>query len=644
MAGQNRSNFYADNPDVAWYLERGIDWAPPVELTEFLHRSPDAFTDAGEARDAYRDVLSLIGELAGEVLAPRAAEIDRLGVHLEGGEGQVSAPFAEVFEQLAALELHGLCLPRELGGQNVPLTVFFLASELLARADLSAMTHFSFHGPMAMAMLAYSWAEGSTDFDPATGSITKTRFADAIDEIRRGAAWGAMDITEPDAGSDMAALRTTGTLGADGVWRLNGQKIFITSGHGKYHFVIARTEQPGDPDDPFAGLGGLSMFLARAYEDGPEGRRRFVTIDRLEEKLGHHGSPTASLMFEDTPAELVGQRGEGFKLMLTLMNGARVGVGFEGVGVCEAALRLARAYAAERRSMGKTIDRHEMIADYLDEMEADLLGLRALGVQCAVEVELAQKGGIVLNTGLVTDPEERQRRERDMKRHAARARRLTPLFKYLASEQAVHMARMAIQIHGGVGYTKEYGAEKLLRDALVLPIYEGTSQIQSLMVMKDTLTGVMKDPRRFATRVAQARWRATTARDPLERRVAKLQGLARSAEQHLLTRTVADKGRQVVGEPLSEWGRHLKGKWDPKRDFAYAMLHAERLTRLLADEAVAELLLAQVRQDPARRSILERYLERAEPRARHLYERITTTGQRLLEALGHEVEGERRVG
>jgi alkylation response protein AidB-like acyl-CoA dehydrogenase len=638
------SNFYSDNPDLAWYVERGVDWAPLVELTEFLHRSPDGFKDARSAVEAYRDVLNLVGELAGDVVAPRAARIDREGVRLVDGEGQVSAPFAEIFEQLGALELHGLALPRELGGQNCPLTVFFLASELMARADLSVMTHFSFHGPMAMAMLAYSWAEGSTTFDPATATITRTRFADAIEEIRRGAAWGAMDITEPDAGSDMAALRTTGTLGEDGQWRLDGQKIFITSGHGKYHFVIARTERAGDPEDPFAGLGGLSMFLARAYEDGEGGRRRFVTIDRLEEKLGHHGSPTASLVFEGTPAELVGQRGEGFKLMLTLMNGARVGVGFEGVGVCEAALRLARAYAAERRSMGKTIDRHEMIADYLDEMETDLLGLRALGVQCAVEVELAQKGGIVLATGLVTDPEEKRRREADVKRHSAHARRLTPLFKYLASEKAVQMARTAIQIHGGVGYTKEYGAEKLLRDALVLPIYEGTSQIQSLMVMKDTLTGIMKEPKRFATRVAQARWHAATARDPLERRVARIQGLARSAEQHLLTRTVADKGRQVVGEPVAEWAKHLKGRWDPKRDFAYAMLHAERLTQLLADEAVAELLLGQARRDPERRVILERYLERAEPRARHLYERITTTGQRLLESLAGDREAERRVG
>ncbi len=626
------ASFYTDNDDLRFYVEKGIDWAPIVELTEFFHKSPDGFEKWQDAVEMYRDILALVGEFSADEIASRAAEIDRQGMTVEDGEVVFSPPLQEIFDQLKALELHGMTIPRELGGQNCPLTVFYLASELIARGDISVMTHNSFHGAMAMAMLVYSFQEGTTEFDAEKGVITKTRFAEAIEEIRKGDAWGAMDITEPNAGSDMARLACAAKLGEDGQWRLTGSKIFITSGHGKYHFVIARTEEVKDPTDPMSGLAGLSMFLVEAYEDTEDGRKRFVEIDRLEEKLGHHGSATTSLTFEDTPAHLIGARGEGFKYMLILMNNARVGVGFESLGLCESAYRMAVAYAEERVSMGKPIGRHEMLADYLDEMRTDIQAIRALGVTCAVNEEKAQKTKMMLEAGFVPAAK-RAEHERKQKKFARDSRRLTPLLKYFASEKAVEMARRCIQIHGGVGYTTEYGGEKLLRDAMVLPIYEGTSQIQSLMVMKDVLMGVLKNPRRFARKIAQTKWRAASARDPLERRVAKLQALALSSQQHLLTRTAADKFSTLKGQPIQEWPQRFLENWDPKRDFSYAMLHAERLTRQLIDEAIVEILFAQAKAHPERRELLERYLERAEPRARFLHDEITTTGARLLARL-----------
>jgi hypothetical protein len=177
---------------------------------------------------------------------------------------------------------------------------------------------------------------------------------------------------------------------------------------------------------------------------------------------------------------------------------------------------------------------------------------------------------------------------------------------------------------------------------MVMPIYEGTSQIQSLMVMKDTLTGAMRNPQRFARKIAQARWKATASRDPMERRVAKLQVLSLSSQQHLITKTAADKFSALRGLPLAEWPERFLKNWDPKRDFAYAMLHAERLTRQLADEAICEILLAQAKKHPERREILERYLERAEPRAKYLHDRITSTGQRLLDELAAKDEVEEK--
>jgi alkylation response protein AidB-like acyl-CoA dehydrogenase len=502
----------------------------------------------------------------------------------------------------------------------------------MARADVSTMAHHGFHAGMAMAMLVFSAQEGSSEIDPKTGRISKTRWEREIREIVAGKAWGCMDITEPDAGSDMAALRTIGEQDEHGNWHVTGEKIFITSGHGKYHFVIARTEQ-SDPGDPMGGLDGLSMFLVPTYEEDDAGnRKRIVEISRVEEKLGHHGSATCALVFDKARAQLCGKRGEGFKYMLTLMNNARVGVGFECLGLSEAAYRAALEYARQRASMGKTIDRHEIIAEYLETMKTEIQGVRAMAVAAGFHEEMAQKLGLAVRYGEMEEPE-RQRLQRLQKRHQRKARRLTPLLKYFGAENAVSHARLALQIHGGNGYITEYLPEKLLRDALVMPIYEGTSQIQALMAMKDTLGGIIKNPQAFVRQMAQARWRSLSSRDALERRVAQLQALSYGAQQHLVLKTAGDKVKGLRGKPIQEWSAELTKNWDPKRDFAYAMLHAERLIQLLGHTAIAELLLDQAKRHPERAELLERHLERVEPKARYLHEAITATGQRLLRKL-----------
>ena len=627
------ANYLHDNDDLLYYLDKGIDWDPIVKLTERGFEDEDGPRDVAEAKELYRDIAELVGKLAAEEIAPRAKAIEQAGFRVEDGEAVAPPELDVLFEQIRELDLHRLNLPRELAGMNCPLLLYFIDCELMARADVSVMAHHGFHGGMALAMLAFSIREGSTTFEGTR--IAHTRFGDEIEEIASGQAWGCMDITEPDAGSDMARLRAVGEQDADGNWFVTGQKIFITSGHGKYHFVIARTEKVVDEGDPMAGLRGLSMFLVPAYTEDEHGnRQRLVSLDRVEEKLGHHGSCTAALTFERARAHLIGARGEGFKSMLLLMNNARLGVGFESIGLCEAAYRLAREYAEQRPSMGKTIDRHEMIADYLDQMRTEIQGLRALAIDGAFHEEMAQK----LDIAGRADPSRTEEFERARARHAAKARRVTPLLKYLAAEKAVEMARRAVQIHGGNGYTTEYGAEKLLRDAMVMPIYEGTSQIQALMAMKDTLGAILKAPQEFVKRLAQARWRALSARDAYERRVAKLQALALDAQQHLIRRTATDKLRAVQDRPLTQWRQALLEDWDPKRDFSYAMLHAEHLTLLLCDVAICEALLEQAKRHPERIEVLERYLERAEPRARYQHDLIVSTGQGLLERLARRTQ------
>jgi 3-(methylthio)propanoyl-CoA dehydrogenase len=630
-------NFYSDNDDLRFHFERGVDWKRLYELTEHGGRAPDALASPDEAADAYREVMEALGALAADELAPHALELDRQGLHLDRGEVQMPERMRAFLDQVRDLGMFGVAVPRELGGLNCPILLQLASMEVLSRADVSVGTHIAFHGAIAVALLKYSMDEGSLTVDRASARITSCRFAEEIGEIIGGGAWGSMDITEPHAGSDMASLKTRADQGPDGSWRLNGQKIFITAGHGKYHVVIARTE----PDSgSTAGLAGLSLFLVPAYEDTPSGRRRFATIERIEEKMGHHASATCVINFDDTPAKLIGKRGDGFPYMLALMNGARIAVAFEALGLAEAAYRQARDYAALRTSMGKPIERHEMIADYLDEMRTDIQGIRALTVAAAVAEETAMRLSATLRYYVEPGSFEAKRLERELRKERALARRLTPLVKYAATEKALEIAGRSVQIHGGAGYIREVGAEKLVRDAYALVIYEGTSQIQALMAMKDVFSGILKNPQQFIKRSTQARWRSLSARDPLERRVAKVTSLALSAQQHLLSRTAADK---VRGVGLTQLHQIFTRDWDPKRDFSYAMLHAERLTKLLADAAICETLFAEQQRFPERRELLLRYLERAEPRCRYLLDEISSTGERLLAELSRN-EAATRAG
>ena len=295
------ANFVKDNEDLQFYLDHWINWEEIYGATELFGLRSDGFDSPEEGAEFYKDILELIGGFVAEEVAPYSAEIDRAGVSLKDGEVVMPERMNRIFEQIKDLELYGMNLPRELGGQNCPMLLYMIQTELFTRADTSVTTHFSFHGGIAMVLLVLSMQEGTTKVDPDTGKVLETRFQEAIEEIRTGKAWGSMDITEPDAGSDMAQLRCSAIQDDDGVWRISGQKIFITSGHGKYHCVIARTEPHGDPDDPLAGLKGLSFFVVPGYTDDDDGKRhRTVTVDRLEEKMGHHGSATCSVTFEDS--------------------------------------------------------------------------------------------------------------------------------------------------------------------------------------------------------------------------------------------------------------------------------------------------------------------------------------------------------
>jgi len=601
------ASFYQDNQDMQFYVDKYIDWNRLGQL--IAHGPIDS-----DVVQTYKDILDLIGDFVANEIAPRAKQLDIDPITVENGEVKVSPAFTEIFDQLKELGVFGLVIPEELGGMGCPIMLHYLANEIIARADVSIMTHYGFHDGIALALFIYCLEEeGSSSFNLDTLKFEGFRFEKEIAELISGETWGSMDITEPNAGSDMSAISTKAVQDSDGTWKLTGQKIFITSGHGKYHIVIARTSGDAKSGD----LKGLSLFLVPAYEGTGDDKKWLAQVERVEHKIGHNASPTCTITYDETPGMLVGKTGDGFKLMLILMNSARLGVGFESIGVCQAALTAAKEYAEERSTMGKPISQHEMIADYLEGMETDTAGIRALAVEAALSEELALRYKIkikYLNDG---NDDAKQARKRLLKSNKMRARKFTPLLKYLAAEKSVELSRMCIQIHGGVGYTKEFGAEKLLRDALVLPIYEGTSQIQSLMVVKDALAKYMKKPMSMFSDLFGALKSSYVSRDELTKRVGKLKLRATWAQLYIMYKIMRGK--------FSRGGFKGLKRTDPNKDFSFALLNAERLTQIIADSEICEILFKQASKFQEREGLLRKYLRRAEPRARYMFDLIKTS-------------------
>jgi 3-(methylthio)propanoyl-CoA dehydrogenase len=617
-------NFYLDNDDLRFHIEKRIDWETLIEATEYGAAADDRPASTAEARETYEDVLREMGKFCARSVAPVARAIDSEAAELIDGEVRESPSFTKVFKSLKKLQVYGLPVPRELGGLNAPALVYLGASEVMARAEVSCMTHFGFHTGVAMSLITYALR------DPATkvvgGRLVETPYDHEILEMISGKEWGCMVLTEPGAGSDLSAIRTTAVIDEAGVWRLNGEKIFITSGHGKYQLVLARTEDAVK----VPGLKGLSLFLVERSSKVNGVVVENVRIAKVEHKIGHRGSPTCSLIYENSNGRLIGKRGEGFELMLVLMNFARIAVGFEGLGIMEAATRLAKNYAAERVTMGKTIDRHEMIADFLEDMDLWTRGVRSLLFRAGHVTELSQRWEQILKFDPPADAEARAKLERKVKRLKREARNLTPLCKYAGSEKAVDLARLSMQVLGGAGYTTEWEAEKLLRDALVLPIYEGTSQIQSLMALKDQLMAALQNPQKFLTKVARANVNRLTAKEPLERQLSRLYAHKYSALQTILVRIASKKLQKTRVMPVGTWTDALFSQWDPKLDFAPGLLHAERLCRILVDVEIARSLVDDAELFAERRWIAERFMARADRRCRALLVEIEEHGSELL--------------
>ena len=440
-------NFYSDNRDLVFTL-KNLDLSESVGMLEENYtcsaKYPGAPVDFADALDNYERILSVVGEVSADRIAPRSREVDLHGAKFADGVVTYDPLTVQNLKDLAAAGVMGVMLPHQYGGLNFPVSVYTMMTEMVSRADASLQNIFGLQ----------DIAETISVFgDDAQKEEYLPRFA-------TGEFDGAMDLTEPDYGSDLPGVRLRAWQDADGNWFLNGMKRFITNGCAQVHLVLARSEE-GTSD-----ARGLSMFIA---EKCPQ-----LVVRRIEDKMGIHGVATCELQFNDVPAKLVGQRRMGLiRYVMSLMNGARVAISAQAVGIAEAAYREARKYASEREQFKSTIDKFPAIYSMLSSMKCKLTASRALLYETTRIVDLRNVYSHIVDHGTPT-PEQRQ-----LKKYYERvAAQLTPMCKALCTESANQIAYDTIQIHGGTGYMRDFNAERYYRDARITNIYEGTTQLQ----------------------------------------------------------------------------------------------------------------------------------------------------------------------
>ena len=452
------ANFYTDNPNLKAHLQHPL-MKKIVELKERNFADAEKYDyaplDFEDAMDSYDKVLEVVGEICGDVIAENAEEVDHTGPRVENNRVIYAEGTKKNLEACRKAGLMGMSMPRRLGGLNFPITPYIMAADIVSRADAGFE---NLWGLQDCAETIYEFADDDQ----------KERY---IKRVCEGETM-SMDLTEPDAGSDLQSVMLKATQKEDGSWVLNGVKRFITNGDSDIHLVLARSEE-GTKDGR-----GLSMFIYDKRNGG-------VNVRRIENKMGIKGSPTCELVYKDAPAELCGNRKFGLiKYVMALMNGARLGIAAQSVGISEAAYREALDYAKDRKQFGKAIIEFPAVAEILSVMKAKLDASRALLYACARFVDIYKIYDDIAKERPLTKEE-----KLEAKAYSKLADAFTPLAKGMGSEFCNQNTYDCIQIHGGSGFMKDYKCERLYRDARITSIYEGTTQLQVVAAIRHVTTG-----------------------------------------------------------------------------------------------------------------------------------------------------------
>lgn len=542
------------NDVIRLYVERLIDW----DAYYRWYRGPDV--DVAAERAALTEILETAAAVCSEIEG-MAREGWHEAARLEDGEVVYPEHIRKGYEKLREVGLVSFGVESRYGGFELPGVIENVVIQMVARADAGLMTLIGLQAGVAEDIQIYASDELKERYLP--------RFAS-------GEVMGAMDLTEPQAGSDLGAITTRATL-RDGRYFLSGNKIYITNGGCEIHLVLARDDESFDESK--GTTRGLSLYLCPRTL--PDGTRNGVSIERLEHKLGIHGSPTAAIRFDEAEAFLVGKRGNGFKAMLTLMNNARLGVAAQGIGIAEAALSRAVQYASERVQFGRPIGEQPLMKNMLARMTIEVEGSRALLYRaCRLVDENRALERALMRSAESDEFSEAERIAMEERRQAndTRIRLLTPLAKYMGTETADDVTRQAIQVHGGIGFMAESEVGKLHSDAIITTIYEGTSEIQVSFALKEIGKGAL-----------------ASVFEALEEELA-------SFEQEAL-REYADKVRHGMKLILDAASALLA-------DFAYALMSARSLAEVVISVVVGAELLKQAEADPKRFDLAASWINR----------------------------------
>lgn len=560
-------NFYKDNDDIQFHMKHiDLDWAIDLKEDGFGDKEKYDYAPVNhnDARDSYDKVLDITGDIAGNVIEPLAAEVDEEEAHFIDGEVEYAKGTQIALDMLKKADLMGFTLPRKYGGLNCPITIYSIAIEMVSRGDAALMNLFGLQD-IAETINKFADEDVKMQFLPrfCSGEVT-----------------GSMALTEPDAGSDLQAVMLKAYQDDSGQWYLKGVKRFITNGCGEISLVLARSEE-GTTDGR-----GLSMFV---YE-----RDDNMKIRRIEHKMGIHGSPTCELQFNDAKAVIVGKRRFGLlRYVMSLMNGARLAIAAQALGIAEAAYYEANKYAEERVQFKKAIKKFLPVAEMLGIMRTKIEAGRTLLYETSIVVDIRDG----LEHMIEKYPDKKKELKADLRKYTAMASLMTPMVKAYNTEMANEVAYDGVQIHGGTGFMREFNAERHTRDARITNIYEGTTQLQVVAAIGGIIKGVAMD--KIAEYESSIDF---SGNEPSHKIVKEMVGL--------------------VDESINYIKDH---------DNDYQDYHARRLVEMVTSVFIGYLMLRDASRSDRKKDVLKYFLEFALPAAQMRHDIIIANTNSFLD-------------
>lgn len=576
-------------------LRNSMNWDVIIPLYYKEFPTADGFNNKEEVIDFFVELLTATGDWAGTAVKDRARELDKTGSgKIVDGDTIPSEPLQQLYNEALDLSVFGLSVDSQYGGMGVPISVSMLAFTQLNRACISSATQIGFYTSIA---------------DMVERFCDEEDRARLIPKIVSGELSGSMNLTEPGAGSDLGSVTTSAEKLDDGTYKLNGSKIFITNGGGGVGFVLARIK--GSPE----GLNGISLFLVEQYLGEGENRKQNYKVVKNEEKMGLHGSFTCEVLYENSVGKLIGKENQGFRYMLHLMNEARIAVGLQCLGGIEACIGYAREYAETRTQFGKPIAELPLMKRNLEDWETERDAFRCLMFDTLSHFDTYQRLDLKKrHDGELTEEENK------LYNHAKKwTRRRTPLVKAYGAETFTLLSQRGIQALGGYGFMQEYDAERYHRDSFAPLLYEGTTQIQSLMAMKDLMKYVMRNPTKF--------FQGIVAGHPfgsLFSNIGEVQKSFQSTQydfkKNLITLIIKTLKPEVDYSDPVEIKKFFSAKgWLAEENFNKLMVHAETIMYGLSYIEVLRVLSKLSTKDESKKDLFNRYQTLVAPRFAAIY-------------------------